>query len=71
MPHLKSVIEEILMKGLLTKKWAELRKIEKTVKDPGTRESWKPFLHLGVKGQDVWIWLETMDRESHQTGATA
>lgn len=34
MPWSKSVIEEILVKGLLIKELAMLRKIIKTVKDP-------------------------------------
>lgn len=41
MSYLKTVIEEILMKGLLIKKQVELRKTARAVKDPRTSDSWK------------------------------
>lgn len=71
MSYSKSVIEEILMKGLLIKQQVELRKTARAVKDPRTSDSWKLLPHLGLMGQEVWICPETMDREGHQTAATA
>lgn len=59
------------MKELLSKKQVELRKTARTMKDPGTTDSWKLLPHFGLEGQEVWICPETMDREGHQTEATA